>query len=121
MARAPLTACGPRPGPRRSSWTESVETGNQPPGPRAKSLVGLAELRAQQGFFRADACDQRRNEQDRDRDSDTGAECQAPTERVGDQSQVTGMPNHRVNAGRDKFVSGLDRDQSAEAMTEYED
>src|SRR5215467_9077633 len=99
----------------------SIDSGNQPRGPRAVGFVRAAELAAQQRLLRADAREQWRNRQCDKQHADPRAECQCPAQRADLQSKITGMANDAIDPSRDQRMPGLDGDQSAETMAEHED
>src|SRR5215467_7355350 len=93
---------------------------NQPRRAAAVGVVLVAELRVQQPLFRVDARDQRRNREYRQQHADHGTKGQRPSQGADEQAQIAGVTNDAINPVRNQRMSGLDGDEPAEAVAEYE-
>jgi hypothetical protein len=65
-----------------------------------------------------DTGDQSRNRQQREHHADAGAKDQSPTQRVDEESRITGVTDHAVGTLRDPHMPWLDRHQRAELTAE---
>lgn len=98
-----------------------VEPGEEAGGALAVGLVFVAELGEEEGFFGADARDEKWDEGDDEKHAHAGTKGEDPAEGVEEQAEVAGMTNDTVDSGGDESVVALDGDESAEAVAENED
>jgi hypothetical protein len=67
-----------------------------------------------------DPSEERRNQERRDQDPDSGAKRQAPAQRVDQQAQIARVPDDTINAAGNQPVPRLNRHEAAESLSEYE-
>src|SRR5271165_2720007 len=98
------------PPPDTSLPLPSVKPGNQPRRSIAVAIVLAAELRAQQPFFGMYAGKERRDQKRRQHYADARPKSESPPERIDEQPQIAGVADDTIDAARDQFMAGLDRD-----------
>ena len=76
---------------------------------------------AEQPLLSLDTTDKDDEHQDGDHDADPRPERQRPSEHGDQETEIAWVANDPIKPLGDQPVIGLDRDQAAEAPTEYED
>src|ERR1700680_2384487 len=97
----------------------SIESGDQPRRAADVRIVFVAELRAQQPFFRANARDQRRDKEHREQHTDPRAKGEGPAKGQDQHSEIAGIADDTKDTVGDERMPALDRNQPAEAMAEH--
>src|ERR1700738_4067050 len=97
----------------------SIESGDQPRRAAEIGLVFVAELRAQQPFFRANARDQRRDKESREQHTNPRAKGKGPAKGQDQHSEIARVADDAKDTVGDQRMPALDGDQPAEAMAEH--
>ena len=108
-----------RPTIRRTQAECSIDSWDQPPSAAAVSIIRIAEVFAQEDFLRVDSREQGRHQQRCQNQTAPRSECESPSDRVDEQSEIAGVADDPVDTACDKRMPRLNGNQSAKPTPEY--